>query len=222
MTFPITRETESESSWGRRTGLCAGLRPAAESGEGVDPSVCCGVRLVGDAHDVLRLDALPAFGPSAHDVLRFGQDDAGLSHVFAHGPGAFAGRHCHVAFLPFGAGGDEPRPHDGWRLEGEGGHEREPAVRVAPAGVAARAHVEEVAGVVRVGRTLPPIAEVDVETRRPGTGGGPVHVREDRVVRVVVRHASLEELVLAAFLVQGLESTEVLPSVVYGGHELPV
>ena len=40
--------------------------------------------------------------------IHLGQDDAGLSHVFAHGPGAFAGRHCHVAFLPFGAGGDDP------------------------------------------------------------------------------------------------------------------
>ena len=27
--------------------------------------------------------------------IHLGQDDAGLSHVFAHGPGAFAGRHGH-------------------------------------------------------------------------------------------------------------------------------
>lgn len=123
----------------------------------------------------------------------------------------------------FGAGGDEPRPHDGWGLEGEGGHEREPAGRSADedaAGVAGREHAEGDVVVVRAGRTLPP-NEAE-ETRRPGAGGGQVHVREDRVGRVVVRHASLEELVLAAFLVQGLESAEVLPSVVYGGHELPV
>ena len=59
-------------------------------------------------------------------------------------------------------------------------------------------------------------------THRRGAGRGLGHALKDLIGRMVVRHASFEELVLASLLAQRLEPTSGLPTVVEGGYELPV
>ena len=83
---------------------------------------------------------------------------------------------------------------------------------VVVAGVAVRVHLEEIVVVVRVGRTLPPI--VVVSTKRSGTGNGLVDARENVITRPVICHLTVEILVLASLLIQRLEPTIGLPTIV--------